>query len=261
MRRSRVSTSKPSKRRRSASWLLATSVLVVALAACSDDDSPTEPDVQPTSVRAIVTFAQPGTLGDQEETIRNSILATTDRAAGSLNFGQLMFSVSVDPARSIPGYGLAGYTLGPSDIEIVVDPAIATDAVVAARLPLIVAHEIHHTVRWRSPGPYGTLLDAFVFEGMADHFAVNLLGVAPAPWSEALAPAELDRFLALAQPSLDDPSFDFGDWFLGTRDKPVWTGYTLGYEVIGAHLMNNPGESAVSLVNEPTETFRPAATP
>ena len=92
---------------------------------------------------------------------------------------------------------------------------------------------------------------------MADHFAVEVLGADIPPWSQALAPNEIDRYLMQATREFDDPTFDFGVWFLGTRDLPRWTGYSLGFHLVDVYLANHPGSSAASLVHEPAESFRP----
>lgn len=244
---------------RPAAAALCSSALALALVglACHDSSSPTAPVAEPPPA-VTIEFVGTESLADLEPTIRSLIQETFDQAAGALDVERLRFVVSADPSRSIPGWGLGGYTLGPMDIDIVIDPAFpGLGSVLPARLPTVVAHEIHHTVRWRSPGPYGTLLDAFVFEGMADHFAVQLLGADPPPWSEALSQDDIDRYLVQANPELDSLGFDFEAWFFGTREFPRWTGYTLGYFLVGDYLARHPEHSAASLVHEPSETFRP----
>lgn len=233
--------------------------LVLALLALGcNHDSPTAPVDESPPPTASVIVLDSDALVEHQPVIRSLIQTTVEQAGGRLNLERLQFTVSTDVSRTIPGWGLGGYTLGPTEVEIVVDPAFSgLGSVLPSRLPSIVAHEIHHTVRWRSPGPYGTLLDAFVFEGMADHFAIELLGVEVPPWSMVLSPDEIDRFLRRAQPELDSLGFDFNAWFFGTRDLPRWTGYSLGFHLIDQYLARHPERSAADLVHEPSETFRP----
>ena len=240
-----------------AAALALTLALALLALGCHKSSSPTAPVAEPPPA-VTIEFVGTGSLADLEPTIRTLIQDTFDQAAGALDVERLRFVVSADTARSIPGWGLGGYTLGPTEIDIVIDPSFpGLESVLASRLPTVVAHEIHHTVRWRSPGPYGTLLDALVFEGMADHFAVQLLGADIPPWSEVLSQDDIDRYLAQAGPQLDNAGFDFGAWFLGTREYPRWTGYSLGYFLVGDYLARHPQHTAASLVHEPPETFRP----
>jgi uncharacterized protein YjaZ len=111
--------------------------------------------------------------------------------------------------------------------------------------------------RWRGPSPYGTLLEALVFEGLADRFALELLGGAPPPWIEAFPEQQTDAYIERARPELDQ-FFDFEAWFFGIgSDLPRWTGYTLGYRLVGDYKAENPGSTAASLVHTPAEAFRP----
>jgi uncharacterized protein YjaZ len=72
----------------------------------------------------------------------------------------------------------------------------------------------------------------------------------------ALAPADIDRYLALAAPELDEPN-DYDRWFFGfDPDIPRWTGYTLGYHLV-AEYQARAGRSAAELVHTPASAFRP----
>ncbi|MDA8018231.1 MAG: DUF2268 domain-containing protein [Thermoanaerobaculia bacterium] len=240
-------------RRAFCGWLIVGCLVV----ACEKSSSPTAPANPSPSVS--VVFLDATLTADQQETIRQVVVSTVERASAAIDVGALRCTVSSDMARTIPEWGLGGYALGPGDIEIVVDPEFgALDSVLTSRLPVLVAHEVHHTVRWRNPGPYGTLLDAFVFEGLADHFTVELLGAAIPPWSMALTPPEIERYLNRARPELDDTNYDFNAWFFGRgSDLPRWTGYSIGFHLVDVYLANHPGRSAASLVHEPSESFRP----
>ena len=230
--------------------------LALLAVGCNDSSSPTAPVQEPPSVS--IVFAGTSSIAHLEPTIRTLIQETFDQASRTLDVERLQFVVTAEAARSIPGYGIGGYTLGPTEIDIVIDPSYpGVESILPSRLPTVVAHEIHHTVRWRSPGPYGTLLDAFVFEGLADQFAVQLLGADVPPWSEALSEDDIDRYLRQARPELDSTTFDFGAWFFGTRELPRWTGYTIGYVLVDEYLAGHPEHSAASLVHASSDTFRP----
>ena len=226
------------------------------LPAC-DTKSPTEAPAPASPLTVVVN--DPQTLAGQRASIDAILDETFRRADTALAVGTTTAFVSVDPARTIPDWGLGGYTLGPREIEIVIDPDFpGLDQLLPQRLPQVVAHELHHAVRWRDPGPYRTLLEALVSEGMADHFAVELLGGPIAPWSRAFPERETAAYLDRARAEFDNSRFDFGAWFFGIgTDLPPWTGYTLGFRIVRDYLEENPGYSAAELVSAPAADFRP----
>lgn len=197
-------------------------------------------------------------LAEHEEAIRQLMAQAYIPANEALAIGAVNISVSSSAERTVPGWGMAGYTLSDSEIEIVVEPGYPGLAqALTQRLPQTLAHELHHVVRWRGPGPYDTLLEALVFEGLADHFALELLGGLPPPWLDAFSEDQTDTYLERARPELD-AFFDFNAWFFGLgTDLPRWTGYTLGYRLVSEYLERHPGTSAAQLVNTPAEAFRP----
>ncbi|MEM7051426.1 MAG: DUF2268 domain-containing putative Zn-dependent protease [Acidobacteriota bacterium] len=232
------------------------SLLALTIAAC-DSSSPTEP--APPSPAGNIVFANPQALAPYQATI-TQIIEDNYRLAGTrLSIAGVRVTVTADAARTIPGFGLGGYAQGPNDIEIVVDPAFGSlETSIAQYLPHIVAHELHHAARFRGLGFARTLLDHMVLEGMADHFAVDLLGILPPPWSEALSESQITEMLQRARPELDSSAFSFQAWFFGSgADIPAWTGYSLGFHLVSEYRTRNPGSDAASLVHTPSDAFRP----
>lgn len=225
------------------------------LAAC-DGSSPTDPDAPRSAATIVFTDAA---LTAHEAAITALLSGTFERAGRALPLGPVRFVVAANPARAIPGWGIGGYTHGPAEVEIVVDPSYPGLAdLLVERLPAVAAHELHHTVRWRTVGPASTLLETMVLEGLADHFALELTATAPPPWTTALSESQIPIYLARALPELDDPGFDYLAWFFGVgTDLPRWTGYTLGFHLVGAYLASHPGTTAASLVAAPADAFRP----
>ena len=57
-------------------------------------------------------------------------------------------------------------------------------------------HELHHTIRWQKPVEGDTLLEALIFEGLADHFAMEVTGrQKPSLYSDALTSEQKKIFL------------------------------------------------------------------
>lgn len=242
-------------RERTTSLLLALGVLL-ASGAC-ERSSPTDPRPDPEPVQVLISDPA-GQFAAHHGAIRDLLLSAAATARTAIPIDPIRFEVFVDRPRVIPGYGIGGYTVGPTSIEIVIDPTYAgLGEVLPRRLPPLAAHELHHAVRWRGPGPPPTLLEALVFEGLADRFAVELMGAPVPPWCLAFPESETADYLALARPEFDDSGFNFGAWFFGIGTSlPRWTGYTLGFHLVGAYQART-GRSAAQLVHTPAEEFRP----
>jgi uncharacterized protein YjaZ len=163
-----------------------------------------------------------------------------------------------DPKRAIPNYGIGGYTPNANTVFIYLDLAFPEfPRVVAERLPATLAHELHHCMRWRGPGYGRTLFEALITEGLAEHFALELLG-AHRPWSDAFPRDDTAKFLALAQPEFDSTTYNHPRWFFGGDPTlPRWTGYTLGFRLVEAYKAQHSGATAVTLVHMPARVFRP----
>ncbi|MEL7311899.1 MAG: DUF2268 domain-containing putative Zn-dependent protease [Pseudomonadota bacterium] len=205
-----------------------------------------------------VVFDDGGAFAAQRDLMTMIVEDTINLASTQLPVERVVVTIRNDATRTAPGYGLAGYATGPESVEIVLDAQFPDlEAVLPERLSYVVAHELHHTVRLRDPGPYTTLLEALVFEGMADHFAVQLLNTELAPWSDTFPPADTSVYLERARLEFDS-TFDFDAWFFGINsDLPQWTIYTLGYRILDDYFVANPEEDAVTLVNAPANQFRP----
>lgn len=235
------------------------SLALLAATACGGG-SPSEPNPSAGSSNIIIDDPQ-GLFSAHHAMIRELLEQTMARASAELAVGQASVSITVssDPSRAIPGYGLGGYALNGVTMEIVIDPSFpALGDVLPERLPPVAAHELHHNVRWRGPGYGTTLLENMVSEGLADHFAIELLGGSIRPWSNAFPRDQTDDYLARALPELDSTTFDFRAWFFGIGSElPPWVGYTLGYRLVEGYKAANPGRSAASLVDTSAEAFRP----
>lgn len=227
-----------------------------ALTGCGNDN-PAGPDWNgPSTVR----FVDPtGSLAGQQALILQLVDATIDSVSSVRPVTGVTITVRSSAAGAIAGWGIGGYTPNATTVEISVDPGYADLAtILPQRLPGILAHELHHVFRWRGPGYGNTLLQAMVSEGLADRFAIELLGVPVPPWSDALAPGEVSTYLDLARPEFDSPSYDHARWFYGsTAQVPRWTGYTLGYRIVSDYQAAHGGASALDLVDTPAGSFRP----
>jgi Predicted Zn-dependent protease (DUF2268) len=213
----------------------------------------------------LIRFNDPDhAFGEQAPIIREVVESTLRRTIQALSITGVTITVSPDPKATIPGYGVGGYTPNAHSVNIALDPTFADwGRLLTNNLPQTLAHELHHSVRWRGPGYGDTLFEAMISEGLADRFAVDLLGIPPAPWSDAFPKEQTARFLALAQPKFDAKPYSSDDharWFFGSdASLPKWTGYTLGYRLVEDYIEHHPGTTAATLVWMPARAFRPTA--
>jgi len=190
-----------------------------------------------------------------ESLARETLAAVADR----LSVVGVTITIAPDSEQAIAGWGIGGFTPDARTVNLYIDPEFpGLVGLLASRLPHLVAHELHHAVRHRRPGYGGTLLEAMVSEGMADRFAIELLGAPVPPWSDALTADEADRLLDLARPDFDAVGYGHAKWFFGTTTAvPRWTGYTLGYRMVRAYQGAHPEATAADLVAVPASAFRP----
>jgi uncharacterized protein YjaZ len=134
------------------------------------------------------------------------------------------------------------------------NPAMETGLVNGLRR--VVAHEAHHCLRHAGPGYGTTLEETLVSEGLADHFVIELFGGTPEPWCVALDERQLQEAAAQAEPLLQSQAPDMQRWLLdGGVWLPHWTGYSLGWHVVGSYLAREPGARPSRLARIPAETI------
>lgn len=200
-----------------------------------------------------------GALQGRETAIHAVLTATLEAVYPTLPITGVTITLRPDPAQAIAGYGAGGVTPDARTVHLFLDPSFPTlDEVIAQRLGPLLAHELHHAIRWRNPGYGATLFEAMISEGLADHFAVETLGVPAPPWSDGFGRDSTAYYLALARPEFDSRSYDHSAWFFDTSPTlPRWTGYTLGFRLVETYLAAHPGATAAQLVGTPAPSFRP----
>lgn len=147
--------------------------------------------------------------------------------------------------------GVGGYTPNANTIFISLNPIHShfSDSL-RDKLSFTLSHEFHHTIRWQKQVEGDTLLEALIFEGLAEHFAQEVTERnKPTPYSCALTPEQKKIFLAKASEEWKQPTYDNDLWFFGSKPEiiPRWTGYTLGYDLVATYLQNHPETSASKL--------------
>lgn len=227
-----------------------------------------------------ITFDDPGRdLFTYETEIRQLIEETYVRAAPLVGVDGLSFVVSHRiVGLDIPGYGIGWMPSDDTTVVIGIDPYFPQlGEVLSERVPVTVANVVYGKARSDAGLYEETFFDTMIGSGLSDRFAVELLGVPPAPWADAFPAERTDELMERAQPlfdtrwdDMDNPNLSTADvfaleqllnaWFCPEycgEDIPQWTGYTLGYRLIEAYLAENPDQTAADLVTTPASVFRP----
>ncbi len=155
--------------------------------------------------------------------------------------------------------GIGGFSPNENLIFISLNPRhIDFKKAIKEELSFTLSHELHHTIRWQKQVEGDTLLEAMIFEGLADHFAIEATGRnKPSPWSYALTPEQKNIFLNKVSAEWKQPTYDNDLWFFGSKPDviPRWTGYTLGYDLVAKYLQANPETSASKLASADASLF------
>ena len=132
--------------------------------------------------------------------------------------------------------GIGGFTPNANLIFISLNPRHPNfTKALKKELSFTLTHELHHTIRWRKQVKGDTLLEAMIFEGLADHFAIEVTGRnKPSPWSHALTPEQKKTMLKKAEEEWGLSTYDNNLWFFGSSLDvvPRWAGYTLRYDLV-----------------------------
>lgn len=179
-----------------------------------------------------------------QETIKTKIIGALKKSRQNIDNDSLtIYIIPVNPENRqiIEGMtGIMGLTAGSKQIILTIEPDILGWE---NMLEYAVAHEFNHAY-WTNVN-FGklakwTLLDYLVFEGRGDYFAHLLYPNVIAPWTMALTENQKLDLWNKIKPNLqsEDISYQMEVMF-GSRNYPVWGGYSLGYDIVLTTLTNN----------------------
>ena len=197
--------------------------------------------------------------------------ATHDRIAAVLSPDIAMPRVDIlvqrTPAGCIPAFGMGGRAYSPHCLGITLDPdnpafAKSLDAGDFCRM---LTHELYHCLRFAAERYARGMGSALVSEGLCDRFDREVNDGGGRPWSHVLAPHQWPAVLARIEPMLDGREYDHAAWFYGHEHGgdaiPRWTGYTVGYYLVGAYLDAHPEARPSRLAGIPAAALLAEAWP
>ncbi|PKA41553.1 DUF2268 domain-containing protein [Rhizobium sullae] len=199
-----------------------------------------------------------GSLAPWRNAIRaqaNSVAARI-RAVVPPEFHQRSFDIVIQylPDEVIPELGFGGSCFRRGLVTINLDPKTADleAHLVQGVFRRMLAHELHHAMRWGACGYGLSLGEALVSEGLADAFSETITGLSAPPWSSALRDGGWCDLLDQAEREQDRQDYDHAAWFFGTGELPRWAGYTIGYRLARLYGQANPEAAAIGMIDAPS---------
>ena len=153
-----------------------------------------------------------------------------------------------DPMGTMPEIGIGGYSPGPYNIYVSLDPDFKAFSV--EDIVLTMLHETHHCMRWRNPGYGQSLGEAMISEGLATLFEEEHSGIPPIYAKVQIKQDEIEK----AKKDLNNKNYDHTKWFFGTKNIQKWFAYTYGYQLSKAY-SQKVNKNAAELVNCSAELF------
>lgn len=199
-------------------------------------------------------------LGIHRETIEQVVIGSLEAIHALMPVDKVSIIVTAHGRGVIRELCIGGSANSLTDVRISIDPnsPFVATSIQFEPFPLL-AHELHHTMRHRTVGYGSVLFRAMISEGLADHFAMEVAGVAPPIWSIAVQGDELETWLARASGEWLRASYNHDVWFFGAGPEiPRWAGYSLGFELVRRYLATNPDRKPSELFGESAASFLPA---
>ncbi len=196
-----------------------------------------------------------GSLMPYLQCIKEALDAVAFRAAAcGVHLPPLDIIVQGQPSIVIPEMGLMGYCPHAGLIYLNLDPDNPNlTAHLGEPMERMLAHELHHALRWSGPGYGKTLLEALVSEGLAGQFVHELYFNPPEIYESAVPANQIIKLAGLALEEIK--AYDHPHWFFGTGDLPRWSGYTLGYSLVANYLETHHKARPSKLAKIPAAAF------
>ena len=199
-----------------------------------------------------------GTLTPYIKTIESIFNNTINKITKKVQISNIDIIIADNLDNTIPEIGIGGYVPNANLIYISLNPKHPRFKIsLNEDLDRTLTHEIHHCIRWKSKN-YGTsLLEAIIWEGLADHFEIEISNKKPEPWSIALSKKQIKIFLEKAKKEFSNKKYNHEAWFFGDKNKkiPRWTAYSLGFYLVDQYLKKYPQKKPSQLYNIEAKEF------
>jgi hypothetical protein len=152
------------------------------------------------------------------------------------NSGSHLIRQTGTDGETNPGNGVIAILFGPTS-------QVSLSMVMKLWLPRTFSHEIEHSVRISAGvGIWPTLLQQIIGEGISSVFDIAAFPGPPNPWDRAISRSQECVLWKKAQPLLGQTGL-YSQWFFGGSGIPVWTAFTIGYDIVTDYHQRHPGTS------------------
>ena len=199
-----------------------------------------------------------GRLNDTSDQIEKEFHCAVDKISKTIPLSDTDIVIYDNPHGVIPELGIGGYTPSPHLVFIYIDPGFPNlSNMLSETFKRTLAHEMYHALRWKNPGYGKTLLEALITEGLADHFDMEINNCSPNLWDQALTEKQFRRMSIRVKKDYSNRNYNHNDWFGGSKKRgiPRWTGYSLGFHLVGEYLKNHSDKQPSGLYNIKAEEF------
>lgn len=208
-----------------------------------------------------MNIGESATVPSLQEEIRNSVTTliqeTITRAYAVLGSSAQPITCYIFPwvqrEEDVMFGGVNGYAPFDGVIHLYVDAAKLS----MQSLGETVAHELNHATFFHFNHEEQTLLDAMIFEGLAECFREEVVGGAISAWAKAVSYEEGKSILSNLKQELYSTDFSvYQEVFLSEGKYKRWTGYSIGYHVVASFRKSHASMSWADIIMlKPSEIF------
>jgi len=159
---------------------------------------------------------------------------------------------SSTPEYVIPEVGVGAYATMQGVIIVNIDFSRRDIIkVIQKEFPSMLYHEFSHVVRASVyKNLYATLIESLITEGIASYVEKKLFRK-KVPYIEPIRNER--KYWSQVQEGMNRNTYDYSEWFYGTKKLPRWIGYRLGYLIVNSFMEQQKNLSLAQLVR--TKSF------
>lgn len=118
-----------------------------------------------------------------------------------------------------------------------------------------IVHELAHSLSPTLIKNSYTLGEMFVMDGIAENFRDKIIGGRKSPWTKAIPKKEALKIFNSLKNKLNSKDHNlYREIFFGSKKYKRWTGYTIGYCIVGEYLKKQKKIDWQKIIRKPLNT-------